>query len=548
MNKTRMGLFSLSLLAAALMAGCASQPKLTTEQVRSQFEQVARLETGLSQADSNGSEYLAPIGYRTTKKSLEKALDAAHDNNPAVANKAAAEGLAVLDKVNADTRISKDILGEVLSVRARAEKAGAPSTLADEFEEQEEKLTDTTELIEKNQTEIAKKRRPELIDGYSKLELAALKLGMMDAAKAAIENAKKQKAEKYAPKTLDQAREEVKLALSILDSDRTQTEKADAHSQKAKWLAERSTAITQMIKEYEERDFTKEDAVLWYQNQLTMVSQPLGGELPFNEKNSKVISALQQDINKVLEERNLAQADVAKAKIDITKTKAEMEKNAAMSQSEAKQKLALAQSQLRDAEAKTAALLSLSKEEQDNQQKKFEQEQAQQRKQHEQQLASSTQQQEEAARQREESARQEREYEARFEKVQSMFDDSEANVYRQRSNVLISAQGFNFPSGQSEMTADNFPLMNKLIQAIKSFPNPRIQVIGHTDSTGNDSTNQLLSQKRAEKVAKFFKEVGHIPGEHISVEGLGETKPVASNETVAGRAANRRVEIVIVNE
>ncbi|MDZ4261570.1 MAG: OmpA family protein, partial [Pseudomonadota bacterium] len=123
----------------------------------------------------------------------------------------------------------------------------------------------------------------------------------------------------------------------------------------------------------------------------------------------------------------------------------------------------------------------------------------------------------------------------------------EATVYRQLQNVLISAHGFSFPSGQSEIQADNFPLMNKIVDAIKTFPNARIEVGGHTDSSGSDAANQKLSEARAAKVAKFLKEVGGIAADRVSSRGFGEAKPVASNETGEGRAENRRVEIKIVN-
>ncbi len=56
----------------------------------------------------------------------------------------------------------------------------------------------------------------------------------------------------------------------------------------------------------------------------------------------------------------------------------------------------------------------------------------------------------------------------KFDKVQAMFTKEEANVYLQRQNVLISAFGFIFPSGQSEIQTANFPLMNKIIRAIES--------------------------------------------------------------------------------
>ena len=121
-------------------------------------------------------------------------------------------------------------------------------------------------------------------------------------------------------------------------------------------------------------------------------------------------------------------------------------------------------------------------------------------------------------------------------------------MYRQRQNVLISAHGFYFPPGQSEIQTDNFPLMNKIIRAIDIFPNAKVEVTGHTDSTGAEKINQTLSQARAEKVGKFLSDVGGIATKRITARGYGESRPVASNETREGRAENRRVEIRIINE
>ncbi len=129
-----------------------------------------------------------------------------------------------------------------------------------------------------------------------------------------------------------------------------------------------------------------------------------------------------------------------------------------------------------------------------------------------------------------------------------MFTKQEANVYLQRQDVLISAHGFQFPSGVSEIQTDNFPLMNKIIRAIRIFPNARIEVSGHTDSTGADNINKSLSQARAEKVGKFLSEVGDISVKRITSVGYGESRPLATNKTAAGRAENRRVEIRIINQ
>ena len=71
---------------------------------------------------------------------------------------------------------------------------------------------------------------------------------------------------------------------------------------------------------------------------------------------------------------------------------------------------------------------------------------------------------------------------------------------------------------------------------------------GHTDSTGNDDTNQRLSDERAQKVGAFLVEVGQLDPDYVTTKGFGESRPVASNETEPGRARNRRIEILIVNQ
>jgi outer membrane protein OmpA-like peptidoglycan-associated protein len=129
-----------------------------------------------------------------------------------------------------------------------------------------------------------------------------------------------------------------------------------------------------------------------------------------------------------------------------------------------------------------------------------------------------------------------------------MFTADEANVYLQRQNVLISAHGFQFPTGVSEIQTDNFPLMNKIIRAIKLFPDASIEISGHTDSTGSDNINKSISQARAEKVGKFLTDVGEIGSQRITAIGYGESRPLATNKTAEGRAENRRVEIKIINQ
>lgn len=86
--------------------------------------------------------------------------------------------------------------------------------------------------------------------------------------------------------------------------------------------------------------------------------------------------------------------------------------------------------------------------------------------------------------------------------------------------------------------------LNSLADVLKKYPDTKILVEGHTDSTGSDEYNQKLSEQRAGSVAAYLKTLG-VASDRITQAGHGESIPVADNGTEAGRQKNRRVEIAI---
>ena len=82
-------------------------------------------------------------------------------------------------------------------------------------------------------------------------------------------------------------------------------------------------------------------------------------------------------------------------------------------------------------------------------------------------------------------------------------------------------------------------------QSLQKYPDSRVQVIGHTDNTGEAGYNQQLSERRANAVADVLMS-GGVPFGRIQTFGRGENQPIASNLTAEGRTRNRRVEIVIL--
>lgn len=103
-----------------------------------------------------------------------------------------------------------------------------------------------------------------------------------------------------------------------------------------------------------------------------------------------------------------------------------------------------------------------------------------------------------------------------------------------------------FETNSAELTERSRTLLDQVAQVMKDHPEIRkIRIDGHTDSTATPAYNQRLSTQRAAAVATYLREHGVAAG-RLSSQGFGQTKPIADNDTEAGRAANRRVEIRIL--
>ena len=120
------------------------------------------------------------------------------------------------------------------------------------------------------------------------------------------------------------------------------------------------------------------------------------------------------------------------------------------------------------------------------------------------------------------------------------------SVQRQGNNiVLVMASDITFPVDGDQVNPQFYQTLAAVGEVLTEYNKTTIEVSGHTDSTGAAQYNQDLSQRRANSVAYVLSQNGVMP-QRMYVIGLGETRPVATNATPAGRAKNRRVEIQIV--
>ena len=117
-------------------------------------------------------------------------------------------------------------------------------------------------------------------------------------------------------------------------------------------------------------------------------------------------------------------------------------------------------------------------------------------------------------------------------------------------NLVSKKKGITFDEIKKikDMDEEHRILYHVELEFIKKYPDARIVVEGHTCSIGHADYNQRLSENRALAVERFMIEKGGIREARIMAVGYGESRPIASNKTRAGRARNRRVEILIKSE
>lgn len=120
------------------------------------------------------------------------------------------------------------------------------------------------------------------------------------------------------------------------------------------------------------------------------------------------------------------------------------------------------------------------------------------------------------------------------------------DVVREGDNITLDMpEAITFAFNSSRLDQRAYSVLDRVAETLREYDQTIIEVAGHTDSVGSEAYNQRLSEQRAQAVADYLISRG-ISGQRLMVTGAGEMHPVASNETEAGRAENRRVELTIV--
>ena len=131
-------------------------------------------------------------------------------------------------------------------------------------------------------------------------------------------------------------------------------------------------------------------------------------------------------------------------------------------------------------------------------------------------------------------------------KLRQQLQGTGVSVTRSGNNIILNMpSNITFDTDRYEVKSSFYDTLNSVALVLNEFNRTRVDVSGHTDSTGSEAYNMELSQRRANSVTQYLVSQG-VNANRLVVQGFGPNQPIASNANATGRAQNRRVEIQIV--
>jgi len=394
------------------------------------------------------------------------------------------------------------MFSRVITARTNADSASASNYSPELWRKAEDAFKQAAQKFEDGSVEDARGSAAEAEAAYHTAELEALKTNFLAPARTLLQRADETNAGDNAPKTLARARMLSAKVDSILKQNIFDTDEARQVAEEAKYEAAHALYLYQLIQTMKQQDKTFEDAILTDERHLDEVADFLGIKPHFDQGFEgpvrNLITAIKSKDAGVRRDE-----DSIKQLSDISRQKDNEIDNL--------------RQQIGSMEKRVGSLTEnekeLQKQGEDLQQKLLLKEQ-----------------QDETIR-----------------NVRGMFTEQEGIVLRDGDNIILRLYGLSFPVGKSEVEPEYYPLLTRVQDAIKKFPNCKVAIEGHTDSQGSDEMNQTLSENRAKSVAEYLMANMNV-SIPINSQGYGESRPVASNDTPEGRAKNRRIDVVITPE
>ncbi len=438
-------------------------------------------------ADAADAALLAPRSYErgmTEYRDAEFALERGRNIETVRSN--AADATRYFKTATTAAELAATALAQVMKSRQDAANARAPELEPEIWRRAQDRFGDAIRLLERGDLKGAKRREIEATSLYRDAELIAIKAQYLNETRNLLAQADRARVDRYAPITLNKAKQLLADAERELNENRYDTDLPRSLAKQANYEAKHAIYLSEIVLRVRDKELSTEQLVLSWEEPMRAVAGAADVIPDMQDGPERLAAELVAYVENLRIERQRLQQENA----DNTLRLADMD-----------EELRALDERLGGATAERAALV---------------------------------QRLEAQARIKEQ-----------FERVERMFSAEEARVFRQGNTIIMRLVGLEFDSGASQLKPANFDLLAKVEKAIDVFPRSELIIEGHTDSHGGDDFNQKLSQDRAESVQQYMINAMRIPSYRLIATGYGETRPVASNETASGRQKNRRIDIVI---
>ncbi len=451
--------------------------------------EVTAFENRIKQARSANLNLIAPRAFREARDHLNEAREMLREGDKIADIREQVQlGQQQINRASQLQDIGQVILEEAITARSDALAARAPEFATEQWREAQDVMEDAGREIEKGDQNDARDQAREATQLYRQAELTAIRADVLGRAREARSAARSAESEEWASQTYRDAESKLQEAESRLQGDRydraSAREVAEAATDQFVHARDISRQAQQVDDDVEENF---EDARLAIEQEVARVASELNRDVSFAEGFGPVADELVAAVQSLNADRENLQESLADRQREIRRLLARVDSMDAR----------LAELEEREQEV-TAEL----------------------------------------------QQRQERERTLR--RARGVFGDNEAEVLLSGDDLLVRVYGLSFPVGSSEIRPENFGLLTKLQQVIREYPDAPVTISGHTDSRGNDASNQRLSEERAQAVQEYLMaNMSSLSPNQVEAVGYGESRPLASNETEEGRAQNRRIDVTI---
>jgi outer membrane protein OmpA-like peptidoglycan-associated protein len=476
------GLLKLAVLLFTLLAAGNG---FAQDELRKTFFKEA--DAAKAAADAVNAELFAPKSY---KSGLKEYLDAEdlleRGRNIEYVRDNAGDATNYFKTATEAAELAQTALAQAIKSRQDGANALAPKLSPEIWAKAQREFSRAIQMMERGDLKNAKRREIEAISLYREAELVAIKAQYLSETRRLLADADRAKVGKYAPLTLGKAKQLLADAERELNENRYDTDLPRSLAMRANYEAKHALYLSEVVRKVRDKKLSPEQLVLNWEHPMRAISGV-----------ADIIPDMQDGPDRLLAELVAYFDQQAKELQALQQEKAENETRLA----DMEEEMRTLDERLGGATAERAALVQ----------------------------------------RLEAQAR----VKQQFAQVEQMFSSFEARVFREGNTIILRLVGLNFDSGDAQIKPANFDLLAKVEKAIDVFPRSELTIEGHTDSHGGDDLNQKLSQERAESVRQYMINAMRIPTYRLIATGYGETRPVSSNETEAGRARNRRIDIVI---